>query len=155
MLWLAIFVMLFPFLVSPLYVCVWSVSSFLFPDCPWIPGLLTALHDGIVHVLWIFLFQIGWSQLYIKSSTFQDSPTIDLYFWKATSCQKPRDCDHLVLQVFLYSFMKTHADHNPKQVIMLMNICLDPIRLCFPPYNDDFKHNTVTDPHMTRTTTAS
>lgn len=85
---------------------------------------------------------------------FRIHPPTALYFWKAISCQKPRDCGQSMVQVFLHSFLKSHAGHDPKQFTVLMYIWLKPIHLTLPIYYAKFKHNTVTDPHMTRPTTA-
>lgn len=80
-LWLTMLLLLFPSLISldkyclALYVCVWSLCPSPFPGNPWIRGLWTLLHEAIAQILWIFLFCMGWSQIYIKWSTFQDSPS--------------------------------------------------------------------------------
>jgi len=51
--------------------------------------------------------------------------------------------------------VKNHADNDPKQVTMLIDIWLETFHFNLPSYCAEFSHNTVTDSHMTRPKTAS
>lgn len=60
-----------------------------------------------------------------------------------------------MIQVFLCSFVKNRAGHDPKEVTVLMDIWLETIDLTLPSYYAESKHNSITDSRMTRPKTAS